>query len=147
MSRTLVLFTTCLLLVLTTVAAAASNKGTNQKTWADNALTTMLWKTISSGDVDQLRDILEINTDAPHARSSDGRGPLWWAYEYGQKDMVEMLIAAGANPNEKDGDGKTPKEVTVIGATEYAQSNDYDQTQFGDEFDPNAFDIPDDEDE
>ena len=34
-----------------------------------------------------------------HLRAEDGRGPLWWAYEYDRPDMVALLVREGADPD------------------------------------------------
>ena len=136
----------CLLVAVAVAVLAADNKGTNAHKWADTALTTSLWRTISDGDVDDLKSLLESNPEAAVARSGDGRGPLWWAYEYDKPEMVAALVAAGASEDEKDADGKTPKQVAgKVGPTEFAAAGG--STVGGGDFDPEAYDIPDDDDE
>ena len=99
----------------------ASGKGTSEELWNDSPFTTQLWNVISSGNSEELKSILESDASAASTRSGDGRGPLWWAHEYGKPDMVKMLLEGGANPEERDGDGKKPEEVTTIGPTEFAK--------------------------
>ena len=41
----------------------------------------------------------------------DGRGPLWWAYEYDRPDVVQLLVRAGADPAATDSLGMTPQEM------------------------------------
>ena len=80
--------------------------------WKDTALTTALWEAVSSGDLSALRAVLEEEEEgAARARAGDGRGPLFWAYEYGMPDMVQLLIARGADPEAKDAKGKTPGDL------------------------------------
>ena len=40
-----------------------------------------------------------------------GRGPLWWAYEYGNKEAIELLYEYGADDTLFDSEGKAPKDV------------------------------------
>jgi hypothetical protein len=117
----------------------AEKKGTSKHLWVDNELTTHMWQTINQQNHEELEGILATNPETANIRSSDGRGPLWWAYEIRDQAGVELLLAAGANPNEKDADGRTPSEV-VPGATQYAQEN---QNINSDTFDPKSVGIPD----
>eukprot|EP01063_Lacrimia_lanifica_P027588 TRINITY_DN3891_c1_g3_i2.p1 TRINITY_DN3891_c1_g3~~TRINITY_DN3891_c1_g3_i2.p1 ORF type:complete len:144 (+),score=78.13 TRINITY_DN3891_c1_g3_i2:69-500(+) len=116
MMMKLLFATLCALLVC---ASAVERKGTNQHLWADSEQTTTLWRLISSNSKDELKTLLDDKPQALFTRSGDGRGPLWWAYEYGQDDIVKLLVEAGANEDEEDADGKKPKDVRTIGRTEY----------------------------
>jgi ankyrin repeat protein len=40
--------------------------------------------------------------------SEDGRGPLFWAYEYERYDMVKLLLDKGADAAAVDVKGNTP---------------------------------------
>ncbi len=112
--------TLALLGVLCAVSIAApSNKGTSQELWQDTEFTTNLWSVISGGNLEELRGILESNGDASRARSSDGRGPLWWAYEYKREEMAQLLIEFGASLEERDADGNRPNELKNVGPTDY----------------------------
>ena len=42
-----------------------------------------------------------------------GETPLHWAAENGQKEIVELLIAEGADVNAKDGSGDTPLDEAI----------------------------------
>ena len=106
---------------LLALVVAASSKGTSPDLWSDTELTTNMWGIISSGDKIELAELLESNGDVATIRSGDGRGPLWWAYEYEQPEMVKMLVDAGANEAEMDGDGKTPNQMSGVGPTKYQQ--------------------------
>lgn len=108
--------------------------------WADTAFTTQLWNVISSGDAAELADILKTTENAAQVRSADGRGPLFWAHEYGHPEMVQMLIDAGADPSQTDADGKKPSDLTSVGPTEY-------MTKMDQEEEPVHYDANDDDDE
>ena len=59
--------------------------------------------------VEALRFFLQKTPLVVHTRSGDGRGPLWWAYEFKRKEIVDMLLAAGADPAAKDTNGIVAK--------------------------------------
>jgi hypothetical protein len=105
----------CAAAIVASMVMAAG--GTNVDKWNDTPLTTNLWRVISTGDAEELKELLASDPEAANARSGDGRGALWWAYEYGKKDLIQQLIAAGASTTERDADGKTPAEVTSVGPT------------------------------
>lgn len=44
----------------------------------------------------------------PEIKDSMGRTPLHLCVELGREDMVDALLALGANPNSRDRDGVTP---------------------------------------
>ena len=54
---------------------------------------------------------LSQDPDAVHMRSEDGRGPLWWANEKGNQDIIELLRAKGVRNDLKDSTGKVPREL------------------------------------
>ncbi|KAK9886546.1 hypothetical protein WA026_016821 [Henosepilachna vigintioctopunctata] len=60
-------------------------------------MSELVWG-IKNGDLDQVKDIVEkksINLN----EQIDGRPPILYAADYGQKDVIEYLISAGANVN------------------------------------------------
>jgi hypothetical protein len=80
--------------------------------WADSELTARLFQAISARDTEGLIDILSDTSIVPPAsmvRSSDGRGPLFWAYEFGHSAGVQILEEIGIDPNSRDGAGITPR--------------------------------------
>jgi hypothetical protein len=46
-------------------------------------------------------------------RSSDGRGPLFWAYEFGHTEAIKMLEGLGADSKARDANGKTPIQLGI----------------------------------
>jgi len=61
--------------------------------WGDTDRTTYLWQLVSQNDIDGLKQLLFRNPESIHLRAKDGRGPLFWAYEYNKKAIVRKFIA------------------------------------------------------
>ena len=100
----------CLFVLLATAAPVLAEEG-----WADTETTTKLWEAISAGDMEKLKGILDEDDNAATARAADGRGPLFWATEYKQEEMIALLKEAGADENAKDADGKTAADIQKAG--------------------------------
>jgi len=77
--------------------------------WKNTPQLSDLWRIIHEGTLDELKRFVRMNPDVIHHRSEDGRGPLWWAYEYGKKDMIKALLDWGVTTSERDSQGKTPQ--------------------------------------
>ncbi len=73
--------------------------------WENTELTTELWNIVQSGTVNDLETLQARNPLAIHSRSQDGRGILWWAYEYGREDIIEFCIDQGIDQEAKDKEG------------------------------------------
>lgn len=76
--------------------------------WENSEETTLLWKMISNNEVNQLMNHLMYHPEDAHKRSADGRGPMWWAYEYGSNQIVRVLKKLQVSNNLKDAKGLTP---------------------------------------
>jgi dolichyl-diphosphooligosaccharide--protein glycosyltransferase len=85
--------------------------GKDDAQWADTPLTTMLWSLVHANKVKEFRALIKMEPNVVHVRSGDGRGPLWWAYEYGRGDVVKLLLTNGIDPNAVDGVGVRPKSM------------------------------------
>ncbi|KAH8065442.1 Oligosaccharyl transferase STT3 subunit [Aureococcus anophagefferens] len=81
------------------------------KAWSNNEDTTRMWSLISSGRYDELAAWIQASPPVVQMRAQDGRGPLWWAFEYDRPDMVQLLVDGGADPEATDSLGMTPKEM------------------------------------
>lgn len=79
--------------------------------WTNDETTTIMWELVSAGLVDELRDLLSQIPQAAHSRSEDGRGPLWWAYEYGQTEVIELLKSFGVSEDRTDSRGLKPADL------------------------------------
>ena len=86
-------------------------KAATAKKWADTAETSAMWKLINEGATDKIKLVLSKNPSLAQIRSSDGRGPLWWAYEGGRTEIVKLLKAAGAREDARDANGVKPSDL------------------------------------
>jgi dolichyl-diphosphooligosaccharide--protein glycosyltransferase len=77
--------------------------------WRDSDDTTRMWNLISSNRNKELKEWLDEEPDVAHIRSSDGKGPLFWAYEYGNKKLVRLLKKRGVDFKSKDASGHKAK--------------------------------------
>ena len=50
-----------------------------------------MWNLISQNRNKELKAWIDEDPEVVHIRSSDGKGPLFWAYEYGNKKLVRLL--------------------------------------------------------
>ena len=72
----------------------------------DSPALTTIWEASSTGSTDRLIDILIQNHDYAHHRAGDGRGPLFWAYEFKNADSLALLMHLGVEMTMEDLDGK-----------------------------------------
>jgi dolichyl-diphosphooligosaccharide---protein glycosyltransferase len=82
--------------------------------WENNEITTKLYEIIESNEVDHLKQVLIQNPKIAHIRSEDGRGPMWWAHEKGNKRMVELLKKLKVSETRTDEKGITPLSISKI---------------------------------
>ena len=73
--------------------------------FADSPALTSIWQATSSGNTDQLINVLVQDHTFALARSSDGRGPLYWAFEFKNVDALALLKHLGADEDAEDLDG------------------------------------------
>mmetsp|Transcript_17659 Transcript_17659/g.25169 ORF Transcript_17659/g.25169 Transcript_17659/m.25169 type:complete len:955 (-) Transcript_17659:1129-3993(-) len=80
-------------------------------TYVDSEDTTRMWKLISTNNVEEISDWLEHDPKMAFLRSADGRGPMWWAYEFRNEPIVKLLIKHGVSYKDADKYGKTPLDM------------------------------------
>ena len=94
-----------LLLLATSVASSD---------WADSDRLSELWSSIASASESQALEFLLVSDPSvAFARSSDGRGGVWWGWEYGNLKALSLLKAAGADlfSSDADANGISAKEL------------------------------------
>ena len=74
------------------------------------------FRAIRDGDEEAVYQFLETGFRGGFTRSSDGVSALHVAAKYGQVDVARMLIAAGADVDATDGNGRTPLDVADDGS-------------------------------
>ena len=79
--------------------------------WEDSEEATLMWNLINKNSVVDIKEWLTKDPSAAHLRSADGRGPMWWAYESKNLEIVKELMSYGVSIKEKDGQGKTPLDM------------------------------------
>jgi ankyrin repeat protein len=90
-----------------------SDKDNNNQIGAiEKARTLGLQKTSSNLARRALQDIERLTTDV-NARDAEGQTPLHRAATRGYKDLVELLIAKGAEVNAKHKNGQTPLQMAA----------------------------------
>jgi len=82
--------------------------------WENNEMTTFLWELISQNRIQELLQVLYETPQLAHVRSEDGRGPMWWAHEYGRSNMVTILKQIGVSEERKDASDITPLDISKV---------------------------------
>jgi ankyrin repeat protein len=67
-----------------------------------------IFEAIKAGEFGAARDILRKNPSLVNAEDDDGRAPLHWASEIGDKEAAKFLLSKGADVNARDQYGTTP---------------------------------------
>ena len=80
-------------------------------TWEDTEDTTRMWQLISNNEVGEIQYWLEQNPKAAFIRSKDGRGPMWWAFEKRNQEIVKILMKAGVPSTDRDANGLSPLDL------------------------------------
>jgi hypothetical protein len=96
---------------LAAVMGKVADPASHPVEWENNPTTTLMWQYVSSANIDSLKEMIEGNAAVVNMRSEDGRGPLWWAYEYKQQEIIDLLIENGAPTDATDGDGFYPRDL------------------------------------
>ena len=81
----------------------------------DSPALTTIWESTSTGNSDRLIDTLIQNHDFATHRSSDCRGPLFWAFEFKNVDALALYMhldqADSMDLDQTDSHGKKPPEL------------------------------------
>ena len=85
-----------------------SKKWAEAVPWENTESTTMMYQLLENGDLKTLDQWLSTSPDAVHIRSADGRGPLWWAREFGNTDAEALLVKYKVRSDLVDSTGNSP---------------------------------------
>jgi dolichyl-diphosphooligosaccharide--protein glycosyltransferase len=80
--------------------------------WEDNEKTSMMWEIIKEAEIQEFASVLQEHPELAHIRSEDGRGPMWWAHEYGRPQMIKILRQLGVSEDRTDSMGIKPTDIT-----------------------------------
>jgi len=84
--------------------------------WEDTEDTTRMWQLINNNEVGEIQMWLDSNPKAAFIRSKDGRGPMWWAFEKRNQDVVKILMKAGVPSTDRDASGNSPLDLLSQGS-------------------------------
>ena len=75
--------------------------------------TTLLWTLISTDQNMQLHGFIIEHPQVLMMRSADGRGAIWWAWEYKNAEALAILAVNGVDLHysQTDNDGNKPHEL------------------------------------
>ena len=79
--------------------------------WEDTDETSMMWELISNGKFPEFISVIEGAPEMAHVRSSDGRGPMWWAYEYKRPEMIDIMKQLRVSDERPDKNGLRPIDL------------------------------------
>merc|ERR1712038_345015 len=79
--------------------------------WQDTEQTSAMWSLISNNQLPELMQAIAEYPELAHLRSADGRGPMWWAMEAGNKKIVRLLKKVGVSDSYTDAQGLSPMDL------------------------------------
>lgn len=82
--------------------------------WSNTDATTGMHTLIQQDNYEQVRSALASDARLAHIRSEDGRGPMFWAHEYGRLKIVKLLKAYGVSETLKDANQKTALDTSGL---------------------------------
>lgn len=82
--------------------------------WRNTDATTGMHQLIQQNNYEQIREALASDARLAHIRSEDGRGPMFWAHEYGRAKIVKLLKAYGVSEKLKDANQRTPLDTSGL---------------------------------
>merc|ERR1719421_1996279 len=95
---------------MTTARKEARRLGKEKQEWRDTDITTQMWELVNGNKLAQIKDWAKTNPQIVHVRAADGRGPLFWAHEYGHQDIIDFLVDFGVKKDDPDANGILPGE-------------------------------------
>ena len=77
-----------------------------------------IWTAAEQGDIKAVKQHLDAGADFDAAVGEGGMTPLFIAARQGHKEIVELLIANGADVNVGAANGRTPLHLSLIHISE-----------------------------
>lgn len=96
------------------VRLSESEKKEAGRQWKDTSQLSMIWELIKQSDVYELSEWIESEPASAFMRSKDGRGPMWWAHEFGNGKIVSLLKSIGVPEDELDERGLSPLDISTV---------------------------------
>lgn len=106
-------FTQLLLLLLARAVLA-------EQVFEDSPALTSLWQATSSGSTEAFVSQLIQNREYAQHRSADGRGPLFWSYEFKNMDTLALLMHLSVSLDQEDVEGSKASTFFAGSAEELA---------------------------
>merc|ERR1712224_735755 len=75
-----------------------------EEEFQDTPLLSSIWQAVSSKDNEAIDRLFDSTNFAATARASDGRGPVFWAFEYNNAYALGSLMVAGVDVESADED-------------------------------------------
>jgi len=107
-------FTQLLLLLLARAVLA-------EQVFEDSPALTSLWQATSSGSTEAFVSQLIQNREYAQHRSADGRGPLFWSYEFKNMDTLALLMHLSVSLDQEDVEGSKASTFFAGSAEELAE--------------------------
>ena len=82
------------------LAALALSAVAAEQVFEDSPALSTLWQASSSGQTEMFISQLIQNREYGSHRSSDGRGPMFWAYEFKNVDTLALLMHLGVSASQ-----------------------------------------------
>eukprot|EP00978_Attheya_sp_CCMP212_P025795 scaffold83687_cov56-Attheya_sp.AAC.3 len=70
-----------------------------------------MWELITNGQIDSIEAWLKREPVVAFVHSEYGRGPMWWAFESRNQEIVKLLMRAGVSHGDMDKYGKKPASL------------------------------------
>jgi len=92
-----------------------------EQVFEDSPALTALWQATSSGSTEAFISQLIQNREYAQHRAADGRGPVFWAYEFKNVDTMGLLMHLAVPLDQEDVEGKKPTEFFTGTAEDMAE--------------------------
>jgi dolichyl-diphosphooligosaccharide--protein glycosyltransferase len=80
-------------------------------TRADTEDTTRMWTLINNNEVAEIEMWLGSNPKGAYIQSKDGRGPMCWAFENRNQEVVKILMKARVPSKDRDAHALLPLDL------------------------------------